>query len=207
VTVSGAAADDFPERKRGLWAPVREFVYHYAPWVWVAAFVSNAINPFTYHTMLSGAARWLVIAGISLMFVSRARHHHHLCMRCMNGTPLDPEVEVNRHRRSLRTMHAMSGDPPFHVKGRAVNPWLIFVLVLLLIAVSLAGLYLGGTFYSWWALPLDASCALLVIASLHHEQLQPWCPWCYRRRKWEDEGIPEPSPDPDPVGERDKELT
>jgi hypothetical protein len=51
--------------------------------------------------------------------------------------------------------------------------------------------------------PLDGvAAATIVVIAFHvqavhtHRILQPWCPYCRGRRKWEDDGAPEPSPDP-----------
>lgn len=114
------------------------------------------------------------------------RHHHRLCSRCAAKTPLDPAAAVKRHRRALRYVHR--------------NPKRVLAVY--------AGATLIVLISYFWPSPATGLASLLVLISffvdcsassytmLRHRPLQPWCPWCQRRWRRDDEDIPAPQPVP-----------
>jgi hypothetical protein len=121
--------------------------------------------------------------------ISASRHVHALCTRCARNTPLDGPAAAARHDRALRIYHWINNRPFLRLALPAI------VVVNGLFTASIAWrLVLTTPVYVWWT--IDAA------AGLRHRPLEPWCPYCRRRRRWDDGGDPEVVPDPDPAQQK-----
>lgn len=114
------------------------------------------------------------------------RHQRMLCPRCAAMTPLNCQQEAERQDRKLRNYH----DPRIGLVGLALMflPQILGLVFDLPLIVGQAGIGVAL-----------AITALIMQAWNVHLLLQPWCRYCRRRRRrWEDGGPREPSPDPAP---------
>lgn len=131
----------------------------------------------------------LALVAMLCSFHAARRHEHALCWRCARNTPLDGPAAAARHDRALRLWH-----------------WCHSGSGLIAIAALLVVLIVGGLFLRTipTAAPLFTLFAVEAAAGLRHRPLQPWCPQCQGRRRWDEGGDPEPSPTPDPSEARER---
>ncbi len=153
---------------------------HALPWVLAVGLVLRIASWFDWLTSLDLAA------AVVMLTCSVATHFHqrssHLCMRCMDEVPADAPVLAQRRKPQLWFSHQLSS-------GVGICGLLVPALV-----IALIGTHLESPEIQHLArIPMD----FLLFASLYstwlHHQLRPWCPYC---RDWDEDGNPEPSPDP-----------
>lgn len=132
----------------------------------------------------------VVIFVVQLTLVAATSNHERaLCVTCGAMTPLDGAAEAAKRDHLLRRWHRKW----FALPGIAA----VVVGVLLVLLFDLPGLVMDlgvSTCLTYTALAQRAA--------IVHRVLYPWCPYCRRRRRWEDGGDHEPTPDPDPVAEK-----
>lgn len=139
--------------------------------------------------MIPGAVLLIADAAALLLFlIATVLHERLMCSICAAMTPLPGEAAAAKHDRRLRRYH---------------NPWSIIWALISMVAVPGVAILLHLSFVVG---QLGTSMVLVFIAlevrAFHvHRVLAPWCPYCRRYRRWEDDGAPEPSPDPAPSTE------
>lgn len=109
-----------------------------------------------------------------------------LCLRCMAEVPDDAPVRAERQRGLLRLAHFNS-----QLKGVAV-----MLAIAFLSPIVLAKL-LDDAHQNLSNAPADLWIFVFIYTEWLHHRLRPWCPYC---RNWDDDGDPEPSPDPTTFG-------
>lgn len=139
--------------------------------------------------MIPGGVLLIADTAALLMFlIATVFHEKLMCSICAAMTPLLGEAAAAKHDRGLRRYH---------------NPWSIIWALISMVAVPGVAILLHLPFVVG---QLGTSVTLAFIAleaqAFHvHRVLAPWCPYCRRYRRWEDDGAPEPSPDPAPCTE------
>lgn len=150
------------EQRKARRAHRGEIAAHFIdPWMWVGMLVVAAV-----------AALWQVptVAMILVLLptvwtVNRYCIIHDLgwCSRCNGSVPLNPAVEVTKHRRALRVAHRyrwLGGAVIWAALGSWWLPWLWVKGVVTLASVA--------------TLTTMSRCLM------RHKKLQLWCPWCNR---------------------------
>lgn len=181
----------------GAERPQREFWPRAGHHAWKAPLLVNAVLIGSY--LVPGAQDWFwgyvvfVFAVFSTATYATARHNHALCERCISEMPLNPQALILRRDRQLQWNHKEDG---WSRRKR------VLILVLLLAAL------IGITFLPHW---LTAVCVALwfgvfqtydILATRTHKILQPWCPYCRRRRPMDDQFSPDPVPLPTEKADR-----
>jgi hypothetical protein len=108
-------------------------------------------------------------------------HDRRLCERCMASMPLNPSLAAQRYRRRFATTHLGSNKP----------------LMISYLLVLVGSAFLPGPAGTWIWATVQATMIYLILSSVTHRRLQPWCPKC------QGEGGGESSshtPDPMPQG-------
>jgi hypothetical protein len=108
-------------------------------------------------------------------------HDRRLCERCMSSMPLNPSQNAARYRRRFATAHLGSNK--------------LLVVAYLLVLVGSA--FVPGPIGVWVWAPVQASMIYLILCSVTHRRLQPWCPKCQGEGGGESSSH---SPDPMPQG-------
>ncbi len=207
MTTIGPADDNSRRHRTAMWAG------HYATTITLAANATMAIA-FTVTTAIqfSKAAEWAImlpaiaflIASIVAGMCEQTIHRRNLCLRDLNQAPLlDPQRDVDRHIRTLRTLHN-------HRRVLAIT------------AGGLALLMGSATLYGWaHRHGIPAASAILiggflaniaastwhVWATAIHRRLYPWCPMCrWGRDDDGDDDGPEPDDPTDPEVEVKQRL-
>lgn len=132
---------------------------------------------------------WTGLFFVGFLLIFQAQAHQGttaLCVKCMEETPLDPEVAVRRNTRFLWFAH--------HLTKTVVILWLIS-----LIGVGLLRRYVEFLHGAMWLnIPTDLFLMAMFWSSWQHHRLRPWCPYC---RRWDkDDEAPVEVP-PVPQGE------
>lgn len=109
-----------------------------------------------------------------------------LCLRCMKEVPLDGPVRAETQRSLLKLAH-------FNGSWKSV----IVTVALVIVGPIIVELLLNGEHTSLSSVPSDLWIFALIYSNWLHHRLRPWCPYC---RDWDDDGDPEPSPDPTTFG-------
>lgn len=148
-------------------------------WTWTSA--SPALQ-------LTISAVSIVSASIFLITIiaSTLVHDRNLCERDFDDTLLDPQGEVERYDRQLRTYHR--------------SPWMTSLSLLAAVAL------LSDQIVATWPWPARAAVTAASIGvftvlvhhamAVHtHRRLSRWCPYCRRRGP----GTPVVAPPPQPV--------
>ncbi len=109
-----------------------------------------------------------------------------LCLRCMKEVPLDGPVRAETQRSLLKLAH-------FNGSWKSV----IVTVALVIVGPIIVQLLVNGEHTSLSSVPSDLWIFALIYSNWLHHRLRPWCPYC---RDWDDDGDPEPSPDPTTFG-------
>lgn len=148
---------------------------------------------------------WFTIAALVVCMVCDGKYHRGrigeaapLCPQCMAEFPLDPNGEAQRYLKQLhfthRIMPSSVGDYGFFVK--------LLVILLLMTAPNLVAVFLfdfpSRVNALIYALTFSFPLGYGLWSVRKHAKLQPWCPYCRRRGRDDDEEIIV-SPDPNPV--------
>jgi hypothetical protein len=128
----------------------------------VAIAASIAVKIVPLPLMVNLLAALAIIVGVIGGFVLMRRHDRRLCELCMTHMPLNPSLEVERHKWRFWVAHDGS-------EMRFVVPYLAVVF-----GSSFVVDYIGK--WTWAA--IQATLVYLVLAQVTHRRLQPWCPWC-----------------------------
>jgi len=153
---------------------------HALPWVLAVGLATRVASWFGLLTSLDLA---IAVGILACQFATLAHlRSTHLCERCMAEVPADAPVQAERRKKVLWFSHQLTTRIG------------IFVLLVPAFAIATAGGCFGGpAIHRLARIPVDA----LVFSSLYstwlHHRLRPWCPYCPH---WDDDGEPEPSPDP-----------
>lgn len=102
-----------------------------------------------------------------------------LCVQCMREVPADAGRRAERQQWLLWLRHWVSTTPRV-------------LLVVVMISVPVFLVHSVGL-PRVVSLPVDALWAAFMYSVWLHHRLRPWCPYC---RDWDQDGAPEPSPDP-----------
>lgn len=153
---------------------------HALPWVLAVGLVLRIASWFGWLTWLDLVAGAVMLACSSATL--RHRRSSNLCLRCMTEVPADAPVQAQRRKPLLWFSHQMATRIG------------IFGLLIPAIVAAVVGITTWDPLIARISrIPLD----VLLFASLYstwlHHRLRPWCPYC---RDWDDDGDPEPSPDP-----------
>lgn len=172
---------------------------HYAWIVTMVADVAVLVGFFTtFTTNAAVATGGAVLIGAGVVFMlfgmrSDWRHSRHLCDKCIEKWPLDPQAQVQKRMGSLRRYHWLADNP-----RRSVGVSAAIVAIEAVVVLWAPRIVFG----------VVAVVVLLVWTPLQtwtnrvHSRLQPWCPWCHHR---DDGGETfEPEPDPEMSKERDR---
>jgi hypothetical protein len=158
---------------------------HALPAVLAVAVVLRVASWFGWLTWLDlGAAVALLVCTFAALFHCRG---YHLCVRCMDEVPADAPVRAERQKAALWFCHVMTSSAGF-------------CLIAAVIAVPVVVATLDEpTLERLTRIPLDLLLFAGAYAGWRHHQWRPWCPYC---RGWDEDGDPEPSPDPTTFGTR-----
>jgi len=152
----------------------------------VAALTKGAIN-----TIIGFVSAVAIAAMILTLLAEILYHDRNMCLRDITGSKvlLNPQGEVVKHDRKLRTTHWPTPKK----------------IAILFLAVGLT--YLAAPAGKMLHFPLAgaaltiaglAMCLYLMFAFVVHKRLYPWCPYCRRDDGPEDDTTPTPAPTPDP---------
>lgn len=149
--------------------------------IYVLAF-SLAIRIATWFGLLV----WVnyAVAVVLLAFWVASAHHRsreHLCLRCMEEVPADAPMQAERRRPLLRFSHFANTAAGVAVLG------------ILLVGPPLVAELRSTEMNPLLAAPGDLWLFTVIYTEWVHHRLRPWCPYC---DPWDDEGDPEPAPDP-----------
>ncbi|TCJ89787.1 hypothetical protein [Nocardia alba] len=121
----------------------------------------------------------LLIGNIVLIIGLIHNDFQRLCVQCMREVPADAGPRAQRQQRLLWLRHWASTPPRILIVLAIIS-----VPVFLVHSVGLPRVV---------SLPADALWAAFMYSIWLHHRLRPWCPYC---RDWDQDGAPEPSPDP-----------
>lgn len=126
----------------------------------IAGVILIGLHPLPGTFVLTVPLALIVVVLVS--WVAMRRHDRRLCEQCVRAMPLNPSAEAARFRRRFWLAHSLS-------EPRYLVPYLV-VLIGSNFATSATGRIA-------WAL-IQSSMLYLIVASVTHRRLQPWCPWC-----------------------------
>lgn len=159
-------------------------VAHSLVYVLGAATLARVASWFGWLEGVNEVLTWMLVVTVGASIWHRLRSG--LCLRCLAEVPADAPVRAERQRGLLKIAH-------FNSSWKSVAITVAFVV---LSPVVLA-LLLGGDHSKISSAPADILVFVLIYAEWLHHRLRPWCPYC---RDWDDDGDPEPSPDPTTFG-------
>jgi hypothetical protein len=140
-------------------------VGHYAPWFLIA--LVGALIVLTLVPVVSSYVAWqaplVLLASAIFLSLSTFAHNRHLCERCIASVPLDASKVAGGYSVRFRVAHLFERK---------------------VFALSYLAAVVGSSFlsahpvgrYAWAA--AEASLAYLLLVSVTHQRLQPWCPYC-----------------------------
>lgn len=154
---------------------------HALPWVLGVAIPLRVAAWF-------GLLTWLDLAAATVLLVcmvATLRHQRaaQLCLRCMEEVHVDAPVRAERRRALLWFTHFMAS-------GVGIAAYLATF------GVAAVGTAFGVPLAK---VPLDLMMFATLYSTWVHHRLRPWCPYC---RNWDEDGEPEPAPDPSEFGTR-----
>jgi hypothetical protein len=159
-----------------------EAVAHRLPYLLIAAVVARVAVWFGLLVNVGYAVMVVFVVGSMITLLHHASGR--MCIRCMRDVPADAPVRAQRQKMILRFSHF------------TMTPLAILVLLVLTFAPMFIARLLP-TESQLPYVPQSLWVFMLAYAELVHHRLRPWCPYC---RDWDDEGDPEPSPDPTAFG-------
>lgn len=160
-------------------------VAHSLVYVLCAAALARVASWFGWLEGVNEVLTWMLVVTVGASIWHRLRSG--LCLRCLAEVPDDAPVRAERQRRLLRLAHFNGG-------WKGVVACTITLLILGRVVVELL---LNGDHLNLSTAPADILVFVLIYAEWLHHRLRPWCPYC---RDWDDDGDPEPSPDPTTFG-------
>jgi hypothetical protein len=179
----------------------------WAVWIFLllasANTITGGINP-----NLEGPLQWVMWPLLTLYLVGifklGLKHEPITCGTCWDLFPVNPgEHAARRSRPWFAAVHTVIwlADRlrrlPF-LDG--VSASIIATMTMLVTVVGVARIVIDPP---WISLVALLYVALIVHSARRHAQLQPWCPWCRRRGKGDEEPK---TPDPQPSTGRDLAL-
>ncbi|MGW5453923.1 hypothetical protein [Nocardia sp. NPDC003979] len=121
----------------------------------------------------------LLIGNVILIIGLTHNDFQRLCVQCMQEVPADAGPRAERRQRLLWLRHWASTTPRLLIVLAMIS-----VPAFLVHSVGLPRVV---------SLPVDALWATFMYSIWLHHRLRPWCPYC---RDWDQDGSPEPAPDP-----------
>lgn len=166
--------------------PLTWRIAHFTPAAYLALAFLFPIAALVPNNTASWTAWGALVALEVALIVPWAWHQRRLCGICASLAPLQGDAAAQRNMRLLNRFH----NEVFLYCGLLPVIPLAVLTIWLNLPASVMRLGLSLTMIH---------SALMFQAANTHRLLQPWCPHCRRRRRWEDGGDPEPSPAPDPA--------
>lgn len=168
-------------------APLRHWVI-----AWILAQFVYAVLGTIY---LRGSAWWDVLGWIPALstvpMLAGILAHHRVpaCERCPAYIPTNGSEEADRHHGWLWFSHSF---------GMIIGTYLVITVL-----ATVPGLIFGSNTATQVCVCFGSLAWLPMFHALNiHDRLRPWCPWCRRRGKDDDEQTPAPQPVPVGVKER-----
>lgn len=169
-----------PER----WAqiPAVNWLGHYAKYLLLGIFASIVVLVCLPEALLQQMKSMFIVLLVPELLVIGASqlHGRHLCIRCMDETPLDPQQQVTRYKPVLKAFHVLFSKYGF--------------IGFLVIAGIMGVRILANSGPEINVVVMFICIALTGLIAAVHRRLEPWCPYCHGRGR--DDG-PDPEPEPD----------
>lgn len=159
-----------------------EAVAHWLPYLLVAGVLARVALWFDVLV----TASYFVLVVFLVGSITTLLHHGRaqMCIRCMSDVPADAPVRAQRQKMILRFSHFTMTLPA----------------ILILLVLTIGPMLITNLMHTQSQLPYIPQSLwvfMLTYAELVHHRLRPWCPYC---RDWDEEGDPEPAPDPTTFG-------
>lgn len=163
---------------------VADVFAHAVTYIVAIAVAAQVISAFyTLPGLVPITTNLVVICALAMMFHRRSNR---LCVRCMTEVPADAPARAQRRKRVLWLTHFL-----------ATRTGVAVVLVLVLAGPLLLAAVRTSETENLCRTMAGLTTFILIYAQSLHHRLRPWCPYC---RDWDDDGDPEPSPDPTTFG-------
>lgn len=181
-------------------APRREWwpAFGHHAWKIQMGAVIGVIASFPFGT--GGAlTRTLLILVLFAGMVAQRSHDRKLCEPCIAGMPLNPQVDIVKHRRALAVAHSLDW-----AEGRVSYRVMRLLILLAIVGINSIIVALPRPYSDIASTVVLTLTGVILAWSLQmHGRLEPWCPKC----RGDDGGDDTFNPDPTPTPSREKELT
>jgi hypothetical protein len=147
----------------------------------VVAAIALRLTPIQTSSPLALLVPLLLMLLVVVSWLRMRDHDRRLCERCMSSMPLNPSLVAARYRRRFATTHLGSNKP--------------LMIAYLLVLVGSA--FLPGRTGTWIWAAVQTTMIYLILSSVTHRRLQPWCPKCQGEGGGESTSL---TPDPMPHG-------
>jgi hypothetical protein len=147
--------------------------------LWPLALTSVFVPPLAELGAVLLPAVVLALVGF---LVACVFHDRAMCTICAAMTFADGAAAAKHHDKALRRRHNRWSLIP----ALALSHGLLVLAAVLDLPFIVGQLGVSAMFVS---MSIESTAWNL------HRILKPWCPYCRRYRRWEDDGVPEPSPD------------